>query len=466
MSRGKPVNLTIAKIDAMERGEEMWDAIVTGLHVRAGTTGKSFMYAYKSPDGRLRRPSIGKYGPLTLDKAKTIAREWAGLVAEGKDPLEIKQTKREEGPPATVQDMKDKYDAIIERAVKLREDVKNEYGYAEKVNRAYKRQAFSDVKPNTIKQYVFLWNHILAYFGPKKTLASITKEDIHAMHEALAVKKARGIPGNKSGGYTVANRTVAFLSTLLMAAATWKMIPKAMAEEAVEELPQYKEFSRDRALDEEEIDRFLTTTQAWRNSTWHRRRSMGLLAELLLFSGCRCGEIMASRLKWVDFTTGTIRLPDSKTGAKILKPSQMVLDILAERHKEWVAAGSVDAHDWIVPGKKPHQHLQSPNKGWHSLLEDAKIENFRIHDLRHTFATIGVSHGVATLDQMGRQLHQSSPATTQRYAHAMVSAQRKVADDTVEAILNMRKKSLSIENVEVSPSFEIIPSETASSLIH
>ena len=128
---------------------------------------------------------------------------------------------------------------------------------------------------------------------------------------------------------------------------------------------------------------------------------------LLVFTGARLQEIL--RLKWeiVDFERGLLLLPDSKTGRKTIVLNAPALAILA---------GLPQVGTFVMIGADPEKPRHDLNRPWKWVSKRAGLEGVRIHDLRHSFASIGIGGGLG-LPIIGKLLGQSSPATTARYAH-------------------------------------------------
>ena len=152
---------------------------------------------------------------------------------------------------------------------------------------------------------------------------------------------------------------------------------------------------------------------------------------LLLFTGCRLREIL--RLRWaeVDLERGLLLLPDSKTGRKTVFLNGAAVSVLdsLERIGAYVIAGA--------DRDKPRRDLKRP---WDHIRSAAKLGDVRIHDLRHTFASIGAGAGLG-LPVIGRLLGHASPATTQRYAHLADDPARRAS----EAIGNTLMQALAAD---------------------
>jgi integrase len=130
---------------------------------------------------------------------------------------------------------------------------------------------------------------------------------------------------------------------------------------------------------------------------------------LLIFTGARMTEILTLRWEWIDLDNGVIRLPDSKTGAKTIHlsaPARAVLDSLPR----------VAGNPHVIVGGKTGAHLVNLEKPWRRIRKAAGLNDVRLHDLRHSFASVGAGAGMG-LPIIGKLLGHSQPQTTARYAH-------------------------------------------------
>jgi integrase len=130
---------------------------------------------------------------------------------------------------------------------------------------------------------------------------------------------------------------------------------------------------------------------------------------LLLFTGCRLNEIMTLKWEHVDIPNRALRLPDSKTGAKIVQIGEAAISILSS-----IEHGQ--DNPWVIRGRNPGAHLTDLQPFWQRLRGRAGLKDARIHDLRHTFASVAVSNG-QSLPMIGKLLGHSQVQTTARYAH-------------------------------------------------
>ena len=160
------------------------------------------------------------------------------------------------------------------------------------------------------------------------------------------------------------------------------------------------------------------------------------VAEFGYLSGWRLGEILTLRWEYVDFERDCVRLPDSKTGAKLIHlppPAVEVLEAIAK-----------DGSPWVVAGAKPGTHLVNLQKPWRRICTQAGLDDVRIHDLRHSYASVAAGQGKA-LPVIGKLLGHTQAQTTERYAHLADDPVRRAADeiaDEIDAHLNAGRSGL------------------------
>jgi integrase len=138
---------------------------------------------------------------------------------------------------------------------------------------------------------------------------------------------------------------------------------------------------------------------------------------LLALTGARKGEILGLQWAWVDASSGRAHLPDSKSGEKTLILPPAALAVLASLQ-------TVEGNPYVIVGGKPGAPLVNLKDPWLAIREAANLDDVRIHDLRHSFASVGAAGG-ASLPIIGALLGHSQPSTTARYAH--------LADDPLQA---------------------------------
>jgi integrase len=169
----------------------------------------------------------------------------------------------------------------------------------------------------------------------------------------------------------------------------------------------FPEKRRERYLSEREQDRLGRALQEAERAGRERPEVIAAI-RLLIFTGCRLNEILRLRWEFVDWEQAYLRLPDSKTGSKVLHLNAPAMQVLGGLR----GGGS----PWVIPGVRPGQPLVNLTRPWRRILSRAGIQSLRIHDLRHSFGAIAAGSGLA-LPIIGRLLGHTQVATTARYAH-------------------------------------------------
>ena len=144
--------------------------------------------------------------------------------------------------------------------------------------------------------------------------------------------------------------------------------------------------------------------------------------KLLLLTGARRGEIVGLRWQNVDFNRKCLRLPDSKTGAKVVFLNEPALEILRSLPR-------VSNNLHVIPGNRLGAPFVGINKIWARVRTAAALRDVRLHDLRHSFASVAVGDGLS-LPIIGALVGHKNAATTARYAH-LASDPLRAANDAV-----------------------------------
>jgi len=196
-------------------------------------------------------------------------------------------------------------------------------------------------------------------------------------------------------------------------------------------IERYKEDKRERFLSETELTALSNIlTQAEKTGT----ASPWVIAaiRLLMLTGARHSEILTLKWEWIDFERACIRLPDSKTGAKTLYLNAPALEVLANTPR-------LEGNPHVICGDKDGAHLVNLQKPWKRIRQAAGLEEVRIHDLRHSFASVAVAGGMS-LPLIGALLGHSQPATTARYAH-LASDPLRAASETIASRITETSKT-------------------------
>jgi len=183
---------------------------------------------------------------------------------------------------------------------------------------------------------------------------------------------------------------------------------RADASNPCRHVQKYAETKRERFLSQEEITRLMAVLDAEEKEDKELPPVLCAI-RLLLLTGCRLNEIL--RLSWqeVDFDKSCLFLLDSKRGKRTVYLSPPAVELLQNIPRE-------KDHPYVIAGKNKHSHLINLQKPWRRIRKKAGLEDVRIHDLRHTFASVAAAKGLS-LPVIGALLGHSQTQTTARYAH-------------------------------------------------
>ncbi len=363
---GKIANkLTKRSVDALrveEKDAIFWDRDLPGFGVRVYTTGrKVYVVQSRGPTGP-KRATIGRHGAVSPDQARKQATVFIDRIKRGEDPAPPP-------PPRelTVADLAERY-----------------------LN--------AHVQVNCRRSTVAGYRHIVTgYIVPELgecPLGAVGRAQVAALHYRHRDKPYQ------------ANRAVNVLAKMFRLAEAWGLTPPR--KNPCRSVRRFREGRSERFLTPEEyrrLGRVLDAAQADGSV-----RPGGIAAvRLLLLTGCRRNEILTLRWDDVDRTARELRLRDSKTGARSvpLTPAvQAVLDGIVR----------VPGNPWVIVGRKPGTHLVGINHIWTDVRTRAGLEDVRIHDLRHSYASRALALGEG-LPMIGKLLGHTLIKTTARYAH-------------------------------------------------
>ncbi len=342
----------------------LWDTEVAGFGLRVyPSRRKAFVVTYRVR-GKQRFLTIGRYGEFTLPQARGKAHEVLGQARKGEDPALDRQSYRRS---PTMKDLAERY---------MRE-------YCRVHN-----------KPVTVRIQQGIWDRILVpRFGDRKVV-DIDRADVQALHTELA-----HTPG-------MANLVRSQFSKAFNLVEIWGWRPDG--SNPCRHVKLYKNKKRERFLSETELARLSGVMAEAERAQSENGRSLAAL-RLLMLTGCRVSEILNLRWQDVDFEGKCLRLPDSKTGAKVVYLNSPALQLLADLERQ-------EGNEYAFPGRAAGRPIHSLKYPWARLRKQADLEDVRIHDLRHSFASFGVGLGLP-LQRVGKLLGHTKITTTERYAH-------------------------------------------------
>jgi integrase len=369
--------ITKRAVDAVKPGAidaYLWDDELSGFGLKVTPTGRKIylvQYRLGGRKGRTRRVTIGQHGELTPTAARMEAKRLLGEVALGRDPAFDRDKLKADKTLAAV------LDQFMTEHVKAKR------------------------KASTAREYQRISKLYVVQRLGRRPLGDVKRQDIAKLHHELADKPYQ------------ANRTLALLSKFFNWAEKHGLRPDG--SNPCRHIEKYRESRRERFLSEVELARL---GDALRKAEKDKSATPWSIAavRLLMFTGARLSEILTLEWEHVDEQHGLLMLPDSKTGKKAIRlngPARRVLESVPR----------LEGNPFVICGERPGQHLVNLQKPWRRIRKAAKLDDVRIHDLRHSFASVGASSG-QSLIVIGKMLGHSQPGTTARYAH--------LADDPVK----------------------------------
>jgi integrase len=328
---------------------------------------------------------LGPHGPLSAEAARKKAMAVLARVADGFDPSAERWV---ETP--TVRDLAERY---------LRE------------------HAATKKKPSSAKSDAQnLRLHVLPALGDLP-VTEVTQARVEALHHRMSAT-----PG-------AANRVLALLSKMLNLAERWGLRP--MSTNPCRHVDRYPERKLERFLSTEELVRLGDTLRELEAKALEPRPVLAAIRFLTL-TGARRGEVLNLCWEDVDFERARLRIRDSKTGPKCMPLSAPALQVLRTLPR---------TSEWVFPTAAGGGALSLSNP-WDRIRRRAGLENVRIHDLRHSFASVGAGAGLG-LPIIGRLLGHTQATTTSRYAH--------LADDPVRHATELIGREISRSLGTIAP---------------
>ncbi len=406
------IRITKKLIDALEVSDSeylVWDSELTGFGVRVRSSGHmTYVLQYRAGSGRsapTKKLTIGAVGKLTPDEARTLAKRGLGAIMSGEDPALDKANRR---TSPTINELVADF---------LADHVKT------------KR------KPKTYALYETLLRlYVSPAIGAKKALA-VTVSDIAKIHKDLRDKP------------TTANRVVNTIAAMYGWACDHERVDAGT--NPCRKVERYHEEGRERYLTTDEYRRLCDALElaetdglAWSPATESKHTPKDVLSRtvrfdpsviaairLFLFTGARLREIL--HMRWEDFDRdrGIVLVPDSKTGKKTIVLSDAAVAVIDDLSR---------AGDYIIAGQSPNKPRSDLKRPWGRIREAAAIGDVRLHDLRRSFASVGVGGGYG-LPIMGKLLGHTQAKTTQKYAHLDAEPMRRVTNEIGRRIASAMK---------------------------
>ena len=354
------LNGNIARRRVKNSEIEYWDKDLPGFGLRVFPSGRRTWFVMLRQRGKQRRISLGHVGEVDAKNARRLAK--AELVKVALDGLPVANSKTG-GKKKQSPLMRD---------------------YAPCFWADYSRHW----KPSTQKRNkTSVFRDICEAFGDRR-LDELRKSDILLWRDGFA---------SKPGSF---NRTLPVLAVMMTYAEQLGLRPRG--SNPCKGTPRYKRKRMERFLTNREFQRLAVALREFED----RRPDIVCAVKLLIFTGARCGEIQNLRWEWVQ--PPRLMLPDSKTGAKIVYLNRQALAVLDDIPNQC-------DEGLVFPAPRCDSPISLGNF-WPKIRQAAALPDVRLHDLRHSFASIAIQNNISLM-VIGKLLGHALAETTARYAH-------------------------------------------------
>jgi integrase len=379
-TRGESRKLTDRSIGSLDRPQKgpriLYDSRLPGFGIRLTSGGSNaFILNYRF-EGRERRITIGSFPAWTVLAALQQARKVRRDIDLGSDPLEEREQRR---TAPTVRD-------LFER---------------------YASEHLPNKAPRSAADDRSMWTkEILPHLGSRK-VTDVRPSDCDELHRMIAETRP-----------VRANRIMEVFRKALNLAIRWEWIERNPASGCRRSVEQ----KRHRYLSRDEIGQLLIALNS------HPCRTSADALLFMLLTGCRRGEALSARWEQFDIQKRVWTKPSSETKQRRehrVPYSASVAEILGRRRVKTDGA-------YIFPGRLGAP-LGEVRKTWTTVCRQAQLDGVRVHDLRHTFASLVASSGQSLL-VVGELLGHSTAQTTKRYAHLYDETLRSAAESVSESL--------------------------------
>ena len=357
---------TVDRLKA-DRDTVFWDSELQGFGLRIYPSGrKAYIVQTRAGGADGKRVTVGRHGVISPEEARRRAALIVVRIKAGEEPIPEPMAVTEAKGP-TVADLAKMYlDEVV--AVRLKESSAKSYRHT-------------------------IGKHILPTLGRKPALA-LDHAAVSAFHHKLAATPS------------AANRAVEMLFRIYRAAEERETIPEG--SNPCRQVSMNRQRRHERFLTDEEFRRLGQVLDEAEESGGSPMYA-AMAIRLLLLTGCRKSEVLNLHWDRVDLEKGEMRLPDSKTGPRTVLLSPPAAEVLARIPK-------ADGSPHVIPGALNGNPMTALQRYWVKIRKRAGLEDMRLHDCRHSFASRALALG-ESLPAIGRLLGHSRVQTTARYAH-------------------------------------------------
>lgn len=350
----------IEAIEPPAKGRNTYrDDVSRHLHLRVTAKGAKSFVLIRKIKGRVRYITLGAFPEVPPQQARRLAEERSAELLRGEEPNAPKTDKLTFGE-------------LFTRYMD---------GYAKPHKKTWKEDQRKHDK-------------LFPGWDPKR-VDSITREQVTRLHAKL---------GKERGPY-LANRTLALLSVVF---SYGRDTLRLNIENPCRGVKKFKEQSRERFLDTDELRRFFEalnseqTPEQWRD-----------FFALCLWTGARRNNVQSMKWEHIDLRAGLWEIPGEE-----FKNGDQFKVVLTDPAVEILTRRKLDSDGktpYVFPADSATGHIVEPRKAWARILERAELKNLTIHDLRRTLGSHMAASG-ASLQVIGRTLGHKDTATTAIYS--------------------------------------------------
>lgn len=374
---------TLQKLPRPNKGMATYqDLRERGLSLYVTCGGAMTFFVRKRINGRDERVKLGNFPEMTVEQARIAALQIKAAIAGGSNPNQER--------------------------MKLRKEITFEelfHEYMERYSKPHKKSwQFDD---REVRKFLSHW------FTRK--VSSITKQEIAKLHDKL---------GRDNGLYQ-ANRVLERIRAMFNKAIEWGWDGTNPSIG----IKKFREKSRDRFIQPDELPRFHKALAAEKNDT---ARDYILMS---LYTGARKSNVLAMRWDEVNWERGEWRIEETKNGDPVTLPLVPAAIELLERRRRLTNS------PWVFPNAQGTAHYADPKKAWKRVLNTAGITDLRIHDIRRTLGSYQAITG-ASLPIIGKSLGHKSQQATAIYSRLNLDPVRESLVRATDVIFAVEPKKI------------------------
>lgn len=355
------------------------DSKVNFLEIMVTDKGTKSFKVTRKKNGKIIRVTLGQYPDLSIENARKKCYEINSQIANGINPNKEKNKLKQE----TI--FSELFNQFMER-------------YSKKSKKSWKHDE------REVTKFCSEWF--------KRKISSITNNEVRLLHEKVR---------NNNGLYQ-ANRILERIRAIYNKAIEWGYDGK----NPTQNIKKFKETSRDRFIQPDELPRFFKALEGESNTT---AKDYFYIA---LYTGARKSNLLAMRWDEVNLVTKEWRIPDTKNGESVRLPLADEAILILETRKTELSKNNILSH-WVFPSNSSSGHFAEPKSAWKRVLTRAQISDLRIHDIRRTLGSYQAISG-ASLQIIGKSLGHKTGQATEIYSRMNLEPVRASVSKALELI--------------------------------